>query len=206
MSNELKDCPFCGCKMIVRSNRDWHQPEGDHNELCPVYESDLMFPATDQGLSALYAMWNMRPSSTSVSSAAPSGEPVFPLSVLDAIAQEHAERIPGPGGYPCSTSEKEAFKKAFLKRWMPKAAIAHQPPKEAMTEKVIAEMWKTSCIEGGDTTQALVLHFARAIEAASAPNKQLVAALRNFTDGCSVSVDAVAVARAALAAAGEKGE
>jgi len=51
-------------------------------------------------------------------------EKVIPLSVLEEIAQAHAESVPGPGGYPCSKSEKEAFKRAFLQRWMPKAIEA----------------------------------------------------------------------------------
>jgi len=56
----LLPCPFCGCSMSVRSNRDWHRPDGDHAETCPLWDSDLMFPATDHGMMALLSMWNSR--------------------------------------------------------------------------------------------------------------------------------------------------
>lgn len=58
--SELKPCPFCACAMNVHSNRDWHRPEGDHEDHCPIYDTDLMFPATDIGLSALVNCWNTR--------------------------------------------------------------------------------------------------------------------------------------------------
>ncbi len=57
---KLKNCPFCNCTMSVRSNRDWHRPEGDHEDHCPVDDTVLMYPATDIGLSALVNCWNTR--------------------------------------------------------------------------------------------------------------------------------------------------
>lgn len=93
------------------------------------------------------------------------------------------------------------------------AAIAHQPPKEALTDSVILDMARNF---GGLWTAAdddWLIGFARAISAATAPNKQLVEALemtlplaerlvRNFGDDPSKDVEFIK-ARAALAAAGE---
>lgn len=81
-----------------------------------------------------------------------------------------------------------------------------QAPKAALTDAQIRDIW---CSLGGQDRWLKdfgFIQFARAIEAASGPSPKLVEALRNFTDGCSVSVDAFAVARAALADAGVKKE
>lgn len=56
-------CPFCGCEMTVRSNRDWHHLEGDHNESCPFDdrpESTMTVPATDEQLRLMIGDWNRR--------------------------------------------------------------------------------------------------------------------------------------------------
>jgi len=56
-------CPFCGCEMTIRSNRDWHHLEGDHDEACPFDgrpESTMTVPATDEQLRIMIADWNRR--------------------------------------------------------------------------------------------------------------------------------------------------
>lgn len=140
------------------------------------------------------------------SGAALSGEPVFPLSLLEEIAQKRAESIPGPGGFPCTQSEIASFKKAFLKEWMPRAIA--QAPKAALTEKAIDTIWESlpglTIIKDKpqDQWNRLLRHeFAAAIEAATAPNAKLVAALQNIVKGCYPSA-ICAEARAALADAG----
>lgn len=224
MSNELKDCPFCGCKMAVRSNRDWHRPEGDHNELCPVYESDLMFPATDQGWAALYAMWNMRALAAPVASAAPSGDlPPLPEPTIEGSVMHEELKICYRAPVHFTADQMQAYAGA---------AIAHQPPKEALTEKAIDAIWESlpglTIIKDKpqDQWNRLLRHeFAAAAIAASAPNKQLVAALQRIanwdmpppvkiSDGTTISYAAAygsngvrdymrAIARDALASAGE---
>lgn len=61
MNKQLKACPFCGCSMSVRSNRDWHRLVGDHDEQCVfVEEETMMVPATDEQLAVVVADWNRR--------------------------------------------------------------------------------------------------------------------------------------------------
>jgi len=61
--NALLRCPFCGCKMDIFSNRDWHHLQGDHDEFClfvPIPESTATVPATDEQRAALVHDWNRR--------------------------------------------------------------------------------------------------------------------------------------------------
>ena len=76
---------------------------------------------------------------------------VIPLSVLEEIAQAHAESVPGPGGYACTESEKKAFKKAFLRRWMPKAIEATSGPNAALVEALqgMLGVWNMVCYANG---------------------------------------------------------
>ena len=58
---ELKACPFCGCKMSVKSNRDWHRAFGVHEINCVFWAHEPpYFPATDEGLEELMFTWNTR--------------------------------------------------------------------------------------------------------------------------------------------------
>lgn len=76
-----------------------------------------------------------------------------------------------------------------LMREYARAAIAHQPPKAALTEKAIDAIWESlpglTIIKDKpqDQWNRLLRHeFAEAIIAASAPNKQLVEALKEACD------------------------
>lgn len=60
---EVESCPFCNCKMHVRSNRDWHRIVGHHDRLCPLREHGydaVIVPATDSHLEAMVKSWNRR--------------------------------------------------------------------------------------------------------------------------------------------------
>lgn len=60
-SEELKCCPFCGCSMSVRSNRDWHRIIGDHDEQCVFMEAEtMMVSASDEQLAIAVTDWNRR--------------------------------------------------------------------------------------------------------------------------------------------------
>lgn len=55
-------CPFCGCEMTIRSNRDWHHLEGDHDDYCVFVEGDptMTGPATPEQLAVMLRDWNRR--------------------------------------------------------------------------------------------------------------------------------------------------
>jgi hypothetical protein len=58
----LLPCPFCGCAMSFRSNRDTHNLTGPHGEDC-VFDADvpaLSVPATDDQMHAVLVDWNRR--------------------------------------------------------------------------------------------------------------------------------------------------
>lgn len=123
----------------------------------------------------LFSFWQDARLNSPASGAALSSEPVFPLSLLEEIAQKRAESIPGPGGFPCTQSEIASFKKAFLKEWMPRA-IAHQPPKEALTDEQKIELAFKHKL--AFAVPQHLLSYTAAIEDATGPNKALVAALK----------------------------
>jgi hypothetical protein len=58
----LKPCPFCGCAITVRSNRDWHRLIGAHPDTCLLHNDcfEAFGPATDEGLRDLIEAWNTR--------------------------------------------------------------------------------------------------------------------------------------------------
>ncbi len=58
----LLDCPFCGCKMRVESNRDWHKLYGDHDEYCIFNATEPVsaVPAHYAQMSAMIRDWNRR--------------------------------------------------------------------------------------------------------------------------------------------------
>lgn len=160
-----------------------------------------------------------------VASAAPSGElPPLP----DVPAGSHTvvtghRMINGMRADECE--EHDAYSADQMQAYA-RAAIAHQPPKEALTDEQIQAI-ATAAYKAGDlswlgfdkdaddkytipTLSKSHYQFARAIIAASAPNKQLVAALNaliEVAERCdsweSFPSDALDAARAALAAAGE---
>lgn len=57
-----RPCPFCGCQMRIRSNRDWHHLEGDHDGHCVFSEDDptMSVPATPEQLPWMLNDWNRR--------------------------------------------------------------------------------------------------------------------------------------------------
>ncbi len=90
------------------------------------------------------------------------------------------------------------------------AAIAHQPPKEALTDRKILDM-ANSIGNGGfyqDARDDNLIDFARAIEAATGPNKALMEALRAILADCDPNSRNGVRAADALSAAGAtlKGE
>lgn len=62
MAQELLPCPFCGCAVEVKSNRDWHRISGNHTEECLFHEcvDFVMVPATDDQRVLAVAAWNTR--------------------------------------------------------------------------------------------------------------------------------------------------
>lgn len=56
----LLPCPFCGCAMHIKSNKDWHRPIGEHDEDCEIVEHDSFWPATPECLNMLISSWNRR--------------------------------------------------------------------------------------------------------------------------------------------------
>lgn len=57
----IKNCPFCGGEMSVKSNKDWHQLHGTHAVDC-VFDDDaaLIVPATDDQMLSMIKSWNTR--------------------------------------------------------------------------------------------------------------------------------------------------
>jgi hypothetical protein len=55
-------CPFCGCEMVIRSNRDWHHLEGSHDDYCVFVEGDptMIGPVTPEQLAVMLRDWNRR--------------------------------------------------------------------------------------------------------------------------------------------------
>jgi hypothetical protein len=58
--SELLPCPFCGAQPTIRTNRDWHHLQADHDDGCPMGERVVSFPATDDDRVALVQTWNRR--------------------------------------------------------------------------------------------------------------------------------------------------
>lgn len=56
----LKPCPFCGVVPKIRSNRDWHKLDIDHQEHCILDGRDFEFPADDEALQYMIEIWNTR--------------------------------------------------------------------------------------------------------------------------------------------------
>ena len=57
--DDLKPCPFCGGKVDIKSNRDWHTLYGEHSNKCFVDEC-YQVPATDEDLEFMIKDWNTR--------------------------------------------------------------------------------------------------------------------------------------------------
>jgi hypothetical protein len=55
-------CPFCGCAVSNRSNRDWHRYDADHADDCvfSVMDSDALWAATDSNRTYMVEIWNRR--------------------------------------------------------------------------------------------------------------------------------------------------
>lgn len=134
-----------------------------------------------------------------VASAAPSGDlPPLPEPTIEGSVMHEELKICYRAPVHFTADQMQAYARA---------AIAHQPPKEDLTDE---EINLIAIDFFGAITDRTQLKFARAIEAASAPNKQLVAALQaliEVAERCdsweSFPSDALDSARAALAAAGE---
>ena len=117
---ELLPCPFCGCAMTVRSNRDWHRlhAETEHGDDC-IWSGDddavITAPATDAQLAAMIDAWNRRTAIAAVGGQeklaktfeqwyAENGDPSYgPLAyregwdaALGCVAPQPAQPAPGP--------------------------------------------------------------------------------------------------------------
>lgn len=79
---EISGCPFCGCAMSLRSNRDWHHLEGQHTDVCPfpADETTLTYSATDENRYLIIQDWGTRTGShfdpVKIRETAPDSEPL----------------------------------------------------------------------------------------------------------------------------------
>lgn len=190
MSNELKDCPFCGGKPVMETYQTLVSILCDQCGVARAFRGPL------------------------------SGARTVPLHTGSAQCRFT---------HPQEDYSHQAIEDAVV-AWNSRAAIAHQPPKEALTDAQIRDIW---CGLGGQERWLKdfgFIQFAHAIEAATAPNAKLVEALRELyrgyvrllesgrdkiielggdcdpVDRMKASDPELRKARAALAAAGVKGE
>jgi len=168
----------------------------------------------DECLQCASMLHDLKPAVAPVASAAPSGKrEKFEASVLKRnVSYDNPEFLLERN----STGEYVVVR--IQGEWIGwQAAIAHQPPKEALSLEKLNEMaakhikdisgYERPIKPMGEDHEFIVM--CRAIEAASAPNKQLVAALKEacvlilleVADG--MHTEEYRRARAALAAAGE---
>jgi restriction alleviation protein Lar len=63
---DLSPCPFCGERVDIVSNRDWHRIQGEHAEWCPIEDYEFAAPATHSDLAAAIVAWNKRAPNTAL--------------------------------------------------------------------------------------------------------------------------------------------
>lgn len=138
MSNELKDCPFCGSKPLMKHIGNDHTKTRAvevkcSNAECRIARTDKAFRYDHAWLTNVAIEgWNRRALAAPVASAAPSGEATEALRKL----RYHVDLT-----YKlcCDTAPKQSVGELLnvtlaLPDWKTlEAAIAHQPPKEALT-------------------------------------------------------------------------
>lgn len=213
MSNELKDCPFCGREPEQSERADNNTSTGRAYFIacmCGGYSANAhQFGETKEQVTR---KWNCRPIAP-VASAAPSGERIVKAhAVLQQFKTDwmkvpyFADRVNKATREAISMAIAPIVNLDAVGCPLDVSAIAHQPPKEDLTDE---EINLIAIDFFGAITDRTQLKFARAIEAASAPNKQLVAALKEACDLIRLEVaDGMHTEEyrrgcAALAAAGE---
>lgn len=199
MSNEkLLPCPFCGGTEAFVERYDYSsayvQCDSDVGDNCSCQARGPIAVQDDDGEetpgeAGAIRNWNRRALAAPVASAAPSGE----REKFEAVMR--AKFAPMDAGDLRWDGEKftSKFTQLAFDMWNARAAIAHQPPKEAMTDEQILDLSHqfeivkvetAAASEGGkivsritraDINEDQVVALCRAVIAASAPNKQLVA-------------------------------